>query len=274
MINFLKITMNSSETLQEVRKQLLNRILIISNVLGIPIVVIGLTEALILDQLLAAFSYLFFFSPILIALILRNKIHYKLSAALILFSTYFIAVFNLIIYGFSGAAIPIFLTFLVFTSVFFDLKKAFFAVLISLLPMGIVGYLFLNNTLSLDINLSELSSQPIAWFTSFSVLLFLGSLIVLTYGIIQKKMLHSLDFIKQQRNELKLLNLQLEKDILKRKKIEEELKNNQDNLETIVKDRTKKLEERNKELEEYNDLFIGREFRIKELREEIKKLKK
>ncbi len=274
MINFFKITMDPSETQQEVRKELLTRILIVLNILGIPLVAIGLTEALMLNQLLAAFSYLFFFSPILIALIFRNKFHYKLSAAFILFSILFIGVFNLIIYGFSGAAIPIFLTLLVLTTVFFNIKSAFIVILICLLSMIIIGLLFLNNTLSLDISLQELANQPIAWLTSSSVLLFLGSLIVLTYGIIQKKMLHNLDYIKRQSNELKLLNLQLEKDILKRKKIEEELKTNQENLETIVKERTKELEERNKELEEYNDLFIGREFRIKELRDEIKKLKK
>ena len=45
-------------------------------------------------------------------------------------------------------------------------------------------------------------------------------------------------------------------------------------LETIVKEQTNKLEEQVEELERMNDLFVGREFRIKELRDKIKKLEK
>jgi len=37
-------------------------------------------------------------------------------------------------------------------------------------------------------------------------------------------------------------------------------------------DINKKLEEKNKDLEKFNDLFIGREFRIKELRDKLKEL--
>jgi DNA-binding protein H-NS len=58
------------------------------------------------------------------------------------------------------------------------------------------------------------------------------------------------------------------------------LRKYQEDLEKLVEERTKDLEaktkdleEKNKELERYNDLFIGREFRIKELRDEVKILK-
>jgi len=44
--------------------------------------------------------------------------------------------------------------------------------------------------------------------------------------------------------------------------------------EELASKRTQELEEKNKELERFNQLFIGREFRIKELREEVKELEK
>ena len=52
-----------------------------------------------------------------------------------------------------------------------------------------------------------------------------------------------------------------------------ELKQYREKLEELVKQRTEDLEEKNAELQRYNKLFIGREFRIKELREEMKTLK-
>lgn len=61
---------------------------------------------------------------------------------------------------------------------------------------------------------------------------------------------------------------------LRRKIAEKELENYKGKLEDLVKERTMELEEKNQELERFNQLFIGREFRIKELKEKIAKLEK
>jgi len=62
------------------------------------------------------------------------------------------------------------------------------------------------------------------------------------------------------------------RDITERKLVEEELYKHREQLEELVKERTKELEEKNKELDEFNQLFVGREFRIKELRDKVKEL--
>jgi len=275
----LNITNNPNETIQDVRKQLLFWILTITNILGIPIVIIGFIEALLLDQRLTALLYFFLYSPVLVATIFRSKISIKTCAGMILLSIYLLGVFNLCIYGFSGAAIPIFFTLLVLTTVFFDIKTGFKAILLCILSMAVVGFLFIQNKISLDVALYEINTYPISWFTAAAVLVFLGILIIISFGIIQKKMLHSLQISNQQAEELKKLNLQLNQDILKRKKTENELRHFQDTLEEQVKERTSELDkknielkEKNKELEHYNELFEGREFRIKELKDKVKEL--
>ena len=63
-------------------------------------------------------------------------------------------------------------------------------------------------------------------------------------------------------------------DITERKKAEQELRKYREHLEELVKERTKKLDEKNKELEHFNNLFINREFRIKELKDKVKELEK
>ncbi len=62
------------------------------------------------------------------------------------------------------------------------------------------------------------------------------------------------------------------KDISELKKVEAELEIHKENLEGLVKERTKELEEKNVELENFNKLFVGREFRIKELKDKIREL--
>lgn len=63
-------------------------------------------------------------------------------------------------------------------------------------------------------------------------------------------------------------------DVTGRKKTEIELKRYRDHLEELVRERTEKLQSQKDELKNMNKLFIGREFRIKELRDEVKDLKK
>ena len=61
-------------------------------------------------------------------------------------------------------------------------------------------------------------------------------------------------------------------DITERIKTEKELSKYRENLEELVKERTNELLVKNDELERLNNLFVGREFRIKELRDKVKEL--
>ena len=61
-------------------------------------------------------------------------------------------------------------------------------------------------------------------------------------------------------------------DLTKHKHAEEELKKHKENLEELVDERTKELEEKYAELERINKLFVGRELRMVELKEKIKEL--
>jgi len=60
-------------------------------------------------------------------------------------------------------------------------------------------------------------------------------------------------------------------DITEKKNLEIELADYRTDLEKLVKERTAELEDKNSKLKHFNELFIGREFRIKELKEKLKK---
>ena len=80
------------------------------------------------------------------------------------------------------------------------------------------------------------------------------------------------DMVRERTAELANSNVQLKREIEERKRAEDELNKYKEQLEELVKQRTGELEERNAELERMNDAFVGREFRIKELRDRVKEL--
>ena len=99
-------------------------------------------------------------------------------------------------------------------------------------------------------------------------------LISVSLLLIQRKIISSLNYAEKKTTELNELN--------------EELTHLKKDLENIIDSRTSELETKNKrliesntklkelnmELERLNALFVGREFRIKELRDKIKTLEK
>lgn len=62
------------------------------------------------------------------------------------------------------------------------------------------------------------------------------------------------------------------RDITKQKEVEEELAKHRENLEESVKERTKKLEDKNRELDRAMKVFVGRELKIRDLEQRIKAL--
>jgi hypothetical protein len=63
------------------------------------------------------------------------------------------------------------------------------------------------------------------------------------------------------------------RDITERIRTEQELTHYRENLEEMVQARTLELEEKNKDLLEMQKLYVGREYRIKDLRDQVKELK-
>ena len=67
--------------------------------------------------------------------------------------------------------------------------------------------------------------------------------------------------------------IMMHEDITERKQAEEALQKTHDELEANVEERTKNLKEKTEKLQRMNTLFVNRELRMKELKEEINELK-
>ncbi len=84
---------------------------------------------------------------------------------------------------------------------------------------------------------------------------------------------HLEELVEARTEKISKVNNALKLEINERKKAEEELKKHRKNLEAIVKERTAELSEANKRLQTIVTSMAGRELRMAELKETIKKLR-
>ncbi len=78
--------------------------------------------------------------------------------------------------------------------------------------------------------------------------------------------------VKDEKGEL-INYIAVKMDITDWKNAQKELEKHKENLEVLIRERTKELEEKNQKLTEVNKLFIGREMKIKELNLKLNSLK-
>jgi len=98
--------------------------------------------------------------------------------------------------------------------------------------------------------------------------------LALTFNDTTKELAERNKQLKEEKQKVLDNIRELEKQVAMRKQADEELKKHHEHLEELVEERTKKLKEKNSELEKFNKLFVDREFRIKKLRDKIKELEK
>jgi DNA-binding response OmpR family regulator len=78
--------------------------------------------------------------------------------------------------------------------------------------------------------------------------------------------------VDERTKELMTANQRLQQEILERRQAEEELRILNEELDRRVKERTRELEAKNAELQQTMKIFVGRELRMIELKEKIRKL--
>lgn len=198
------------QTLKEVRKDLLSLILLIINILVFPVLLLGTIEAIKLQQLFGAISFATLYLPILSAFIFQKKLPYKISTLLLLFSGISIGVVNIIVYGFSGAGLPIFCFMGVLAALFLGSRAGYITIFLCSIPMIIVAVLMTNNILPVGVDLMEISTLPLSWATAIIVMLFLGSMMIFGFGILQRNLTETIKYSESQAFELSEANSEYE----------------------------------------------------------------
>ena len=208
---------------ESILQQVFNWVLLVLIIIGVPTVTIGVIEAIELGQFDTALVYIALFSPFLIVAIFQRRIGYRWGSAIILGCLFIFGIHNLLVYGFSGAGIPILLTFIILMTVFFGLKAGLSSVGLGILSMAVIGYMMVKGIESVDFDLMHITTLPVSWITATFILCLLGILMVLGYSFIQRNLFYTAHISKSQAEQLRKMNKNLQKEISHKEKIQKSL---------------------------------------------------
>lgn len=225
LFRIFHIETTPNESVEDIKANLLKLIVYILNVMGIPVIILSIIMAVQINEFIIALGYFLFFIPVIVAYFFIKRANYKLSILLIIFTAYLIAIKDFVTFGYYGMGIPIFLTIFVISSIFFKLKTALLMVLLSAIPMIIIAYLYTNEILIF--NFYNLIKVPVSWIAAIFLLVFLGSIIVVSFGFILYKMEEKVIFSELQA-------VKLAEDISGQKKTEKALKESQEKYKVLV----------------------------------------
>jgi signal transduction histidine kinase len=228
MTNFFKnlfsIRIDPLEDYTSILERIVKWILIALVAAGAPAVTIGIIEAIQLNQLQSALFYLTFFLPVVILLIIRKMISYKVSAFIIVTFIFLLGLQNTVVYGFSGAGIPLFLTFFMLVTIFYGFKTGLLSIIAGVACIVTIGYLMVTEKISVQVDLMYITTLPVSWLTATSTLVFLGLLMVLSYSFIHFNLLHAIRVAKWHAEKLNKANTELILEIEKKEIIQNQLK--------------------------------------------------
>jgi signal transduction histidine kinase/ActR/RegA family two-component response regulator len=244
-------------TIKSIREKLLSWMLFLTNTLAVPVLTIALIEACKLGQTNIAFSYLVFYLPVLLAFMFRKKVSYTFTVLMLLSGIYVLGVINVVVYGFSGAGLPLFYCLAIFATIFLGLRAGFITIISCCIPMIVIALLMTQNILSINIDLNEISKSPISWVTAIVIMIFLGSIMIFGYGIIQHNILNALKIVKNQNNNLEIIKNKQAENIIYLQKVKNELKIAKEKAEESDKLKTAFLQNMSHEIRTPLNSIIG-----------------
>ena len=221
------------EKFEAIRERLLKAIVYVFAGLGFPALAAALLEALHYDLWGSAAVYTGLYIPVLAAAALFKRLPSAAVEWLLFAAIYGMGAFTLFNGGLSSAGGHLLLALCALASVLAGLRTGLWVMAASLIAIITAAAGFLSGVFSLQPLYAANSTALFSWMAASASFLLLGAALVLVPGILQRHLRTSLQ--AATRNEQKLMesNRQLHAEISERKKIEQQLRENEDRLNVL-----------------------------------------
>jgi hypothetical protein len=230
------------EAIAAFRSQQVNAIFIACATFGVPSLIASIYRAkqfgvkpLFLVQLVVYFA-------VLVIIALRHRLSFRVRTFTLLTILFILGVGGLFTWGLMGMGIPFIISSSVITTVLFGSRAGIIITALGIITVALAGIGVYTDKLTFGFDMNVYARSAGAWFTAiFSTGLF-TTVVVISSGRLYNSLMTSIRALSKRTATLQQTNEELQREISKRKEIEEELRNYETQLEEMVDQRTKELQ--------------------------------
>jgi PAS domain S-box-containing protein len=220
--------------IEEVRKTLLDKLLAVFSLLGLPAVAVGATQVYIQGRWVFSIVYVGIYLLFLGAAFTSRQLSYRFRALILIFSLYLIGVVILIRIGMSGVGLQLMLGVGFLAAVLFGFRTGVFAILVILASICFVAVGMTTGFIHIYPEHMLTSRSGAAWFTAVLVFFMILSITVIAPEMLRMRIEDSLDLLEAQRKDLEAANESLRQEIRERGEIEATLRQSEKRFEVFM----------------------------------------
>lgn len=217
------------------RKRILNRLLYIFALLGLPAACIGVAQTYAQGRWMYSLIYAGIYICFLLGAVASRKRPYRTRALFFVSSLFLIAFAILMRIGMSGVGLQLMLGVCFMTALFFGMRAAMLVLLVSL--AGIISVAFGMITGIIEIYPEQMltSRSSLAWITGIFVFFMMVGITVSAPEMLRRRLEESLNRLQEQKGELETANQQLQQEILSRRQTEEAFRESEERFSKVFR---------------------------------------
>jgi hypothetical protein len=230
------------EAIKAFRNQQVNAIFIACATFGVPSLItsvyrmkqFGLRPVFVL-QLAVYFA-------VLLIIALRHRLSFRTRSLSLLIILFILGTGGLLTWGLVGMGIPFIISSSMITTVLFGSRAGIVSTTVGIIILVITGVAVHTGKLSFGFDLNVYMHSWSAWLTAIFGTALFTAVVVISSGRLYHSLMTSIRALSKRTATLQQTNEELQREIGRRKEIEEELRNYETHLEEMVDQRTKELQ--------------------------------
>jgi PAS domain S-box-containing protein len=197
------------QEIAEIRKTILNNLLYIFSLLGLPAVGIGATQAFQQGRWLFSLIYIVIYLLFLLATFATRRLPYTVRGLILVSCMFVLALAIMLRIGMSGVGFQIMLGVCFLSAFLFGLRGGMLAILVTLVSIGLVAAGMTTGFIRIYPEQMLTSLSPLAWITALVVFFMIVSVTVMVPQLLSRRIEESLDLLEKNKRELEAANKQL-----------------------------------------------------------------
>jgi PAS domain S-box-containing protein len=231
---FLRRKRKERPEISAVRQTILNRLLYVISLVGLPAVCVGASQAFLQGRWVFSSIYVGCYLLFLLATFGSHRLAYSVRAVVLVSCLYLIGLAILVRIGLSGVGVLILVGASFLCAVLFGIRGGVIAIRFNMVTMGLVGAGMTMGFVEIHFEHMLTSISPMAWITFLCVFLMIAGVIVLAPEMFSQRIENSLDLIEEQKIKLEIANQQLLGEIEERRRAEEALRASERKYRSVI----------------------------------------